>query len=35
MKGILVSRKNALRVVLSIELIIRSVSVEVDASDLE
>ncbi len=35
MEGILVRRKNALRVVLSIELIMRSVSVEVDASDLE
>ena len=35
MDGILVRRKNALRVVLSIDLIIRSVSVEVDANDLE
>jgi transcription elongation factor/antiterminator RfaH len=35
MEGILVRRKNALRVVLSLDLIMRSVSVEVDASDLE
>jgi transcription antitermination factor NusG len=35
MEGILVRRKNALRVVLSIDLIMRSVSVEVDANDLE
>jgi transcription antitermination factor NusG len=34
-EGILVRRKNALRVVLSIDLIMRSVSIEVDASDLE
>jgi transcription antitermination factor NusG len=34
-EGILVRKKNALRVVLSIDLIMRSVSVEVDASDLE
>jgi transcription antitermination factor NusG len=34
-EGILIRRKNALRVVLSIDLIMRSVSVEVDASDLE
>jgi transcription antitermination factor NusG len=33
-EGILVRRKNALRVVLSIDLIMRSVSIEVDASDL-
>lgn len=33
-EGILIRRKNALRVVLSINLIMRSVSVEVDASDL-
>ena len=33
-EGILIRRKNALRVVLSIDLIMRSVSVEVDASDL-
>jgi transcription antitermination factor NusG len=35
MEGILVRRKNTLRVVLSVELIMRSVSVEVDANDLE
>jgi transcription antitermination factor NusG len=35
MEGILVRKKNALRVVLSIDLIMRSVSVEVDANDLE
>jgi transcription antitermination factor NusG len=35
MEGILVRRKNALRVVLSLDLIMRSVSVEVDAGDLE
>jgi transcription antitermination factor NusG len=34
-EGILIRKKNALRVVLSIELIMRSMSVEVDASDLE
>jgi transcription antitermination factor NusG len=34
-EGILIRRKNALRVVLSIDPIMRSVSVEVDASDLE
>jgi transcription antitermination factor NusG len=34
MEGILIRRKNALRVVLSIDLIMRSVSVEVDANDL-
>jgi transcription antitermination factor NusG len=33
-EGILVRRKNAVRVVLSIEPIMRSVSVEIDASDL-
>jgi transcription antitermination factor NusG len=33
-EGILVRRKNALRVVLSIDLIMRSVSIEVDANDL-
>jgi transcription antitermination factor NusG len=33
-EGILVRKKNALRVVLSIELIMRSVSIEVDANDL-
>jgi transcription antitermination factor NusG len=34
-EGILIRKKNALRVVLSIELIMRSVSVEIDASDLD
>ncbi len=34
-EGILIRKKNALRVVLSIDLIMRSASVEVDASDLE
>jgi transcription antitermination factor NusG len=34
-EGILIRRKNALRVVMSIDPIMRSVSVEVDASDLE
>jgi transcription antitermination factor NusG len=34
-EGILFRKKNALRVVLSIDLIMRSASVEVDASDLE
>ena len=33
--GILVRRKNALRLVLSIELIMRSASVEVEAGDIE
>jgi transcription antitermination factor NusG len=33
-EGILVRKKNALRVVLSIELIKRSVSIEVDANDI-
>jgi transcription antitermination factor NusG len=34
-EGILVRKKSTLRVVLSIDLIMRSASVEVDASDLE
>jgi transcription antitermination factor NusG len=34
-EGTLIRRKNALRVVLSIDLIKRSASIEVDASDLE
>ncbi len=34
-EGILIRKKNALRVVLSIELIMRSASVEVDAGDIE
>jgi transcription antitermination factor NusG len=34
-EGILIRKKNACRVVLSLDLIMRSVSVEVDASDLE
>jgi transcription antitermination factor NusG len=35
MTGILVRKKNTLRVVLTIELIMKSISVEVDAQDLE
>jgi transcription antitermination factor NusG len=34
-EGILIRKKNAYRVVLSLDLIQRSASVEVDASDLE
>ncbi len=34
-EGILIRKKNACRVVLSLDLIMRSASVEVDASDLE
>jgi transcription antitermination factor NusG len=34
-EGILIRRKNELRVVLSIDLIMRSAAVEVDANDLE
>jgi transcription antitermination factor NusG len=34
-EGILIRKKNACRVVLSLDLIMRSVSVEVDASDLQ
>lgn len=34
-EGILIRKKNACRVVLSLDLIMRSTSVEVDASDLE
>jgi transcription antitermination factor NusG len=34
-EGILIRKKNSLRVVLTIDLIMRSASVEVDASDLE
>jgi transcription antitermination factor NusG len=34
-EGILIRRKNRLRVVLSVDLIMKSVSVEVDASDLD
>ncbi len=34
-QGILIRRKNLLRVVLSIDLIARSISVEVDAGDIE
>ena len=34
-EGILVRKKEKLRVVLSIDLIMRSVAVEVDAEDLE
>jgi len=35
LEGILIRKKNACRVVLSLELIMKSASVEVDASDLE
>jgi transcription antitermination factor NusG len=35
MEGILIRKKNALRLVLSIDLIMRSASVEVDAGDIE
>ena len=35
MEGILIRRKDQLRVVLSIDLIMRSVAIEVDAADLE
>jgi transcription antitermination factor NusG len=34
-RGILVRRKNAFRVVVSVDLIMRSASIEVDASDVE
>lgn len=34
-EGILVRKKDKLRVVLSLDLIMRSVAVEIDASDLE
>jgi transcription antitermination factor NusG len=34
-EGILIRKKNACRVVLSLDLIMKSASVEVDASDLE
>jgi len=34
-EGILIRKKNALRVVLSIDLIMRSASVEIDAGDIE
>jgi hypothetical protein len=35
MEGVLVRRKNNFRVVLALDVIMRSVSVEVDAEDLE
>jgi hypothetical protein len=35
MEGILLRKKNGLRVVLTLELIERSVAVEVDAQDVE
>ena len=35
MKGIVVRRKNSIRVVLTLELIMKSISVEIDGQDLE
>ena len=35
MVGVLARKKNSLRVVLTLELIMRSVAVEVDADELE
>jgi len=35
MTGVVIRRKNSLRLVLSVDLIMRSVSVEVDSLDLE
>jgi hypothetical protein len=35
MTGIVVRKKNGLRFILSLDLIMKSVAVEVDASDLE
>jgi transcription antitermination factor NusG len=35
MTGILVRKKNGLRVVLTLELIMKSISVEIDEQDLE
>jgi len=35
MKGIVVRRKNSTRVVLTLELIMKSISVEIDGQDLE
>jgi len=35
LEGVLVRRKNAIRVVLSLDLIARSAAVELDAGDIE
>jgi transcription antitermination factor NusG len=35
LEGVLVRRKNGLRVVVSLDLIVRSAAVEVDAADIE